>query len=324
MHKLYQPPGARRLISCPREVSTCTKPSGVLDSIGNTPLVALRAASDATGCRVFGKAEYMNPGGSVKDRIAKAILERAEARGELRAGMTILEVTSGNTGIALSMVGAVKGYRVVIMMPKTVSEERRHMIESLGAELRLLDDLLRIQGAVETAKAMAREDSTLFLPSQFANPDNPWAHETTTGPEILQQTNGAIDAFVMGVGTGGTLMGVGRALRHAGSKARVVAVEPDESAVMSGGKPGPHGIQGLADGFIPEIIRMNEVSEVVRIRTSDAKAAARRLAREEGLLVGISSGANVLAATEVARRLGPGHTVVTMLCDRGERYLSVG
>ena len=198
------------------------------------------------------------------------------------------------------------------------------MIESLGAELRLLDDLLRIQGAVESAKKMAREDPMLFLPSQFANPDNPWAHETTTGPEILQQTNGAIDAFVMGVGTGGTLMGVGRALRHAGSKARVVAVEPDESAVMSGGKPGHHGIQGLADGFIPEIIRMDEVDDVVRIRTEDAKAAARRLAREEGLLVGISSGANVLAATEVARRLGPGHTVVTMLCDRGERYLSVG
>src|SRR5262245_40406102 len=324
MHKLYEPPGAGRFISCPREVSTCTKPSGVLDSIGNTPLVALRAASEATGCRVFGKAEYMNPGGSVKDRIAKSILERAEARGDLRPGMTILEVTSGNTGIALSMVGAVKGYRVIIMMPRTVSEERRHMIESLGAELRLLDDLLRIQGAVETAKQMAREDRSLFLPSQFANPDNPWAHETTTGPEILQQTNGAIDAFVMGVGTGGTLMGVGRALRHAGSKARVVAVEPDESAVMSGGKPGPHGIQGLADGFIPEIIRRNEVDEVVRIRTEDAKAAARRLAREEGLLVGISSGANVLAATEVARRLGPGHTVVTLLCDRGERYLSVG
>ena len=324
MHKLYQPPGARRLVPCPREVSTCTKPSGVLDSIGNTPLVALRAASEATGCRIFGKAEYMNPGGSVKDRIAKSIIERAEARGDLRRDMTILEVTSGNTGIALSMVGAVKGYRVVIMMPKTVSEERRHMIESLGAELRLLDDLLRIQGAVESAKKMAREDPMLFLPSQFANPDNPWAHETTTGPEILQQTNGAIDAFVMGVGTGGTLMGVGRALRHAGSKARVVAVEPDESAVMSGGKPGHHGIQGLADGFIPEIIRMDEVDEVVRIRTEDAKAAARRLAREEGLLVGISSGANVLAATEVARRLGPGHTVVTLLCDRGERYLSVG
>jgi cysteine synthase A len=324
MHKLYQPPGARRLVSCPREVSTCTKPSGVLDSIGNTPLVALRAASEATGCRVFGKAEYMNPGGSVKDRIAKAIIERAEARGELRRDMTILEVTSGNTGIALSMVGAVKGYRVVIMMPKTVSEERRHMIESLGAELRLLDDLLRIQGAVESAKKMAREDPTLFLPSQFANPDNPWAHETTTGPEILEQTNGALDAFVMGVGTGGTLMGVGRALRKAGSKARVVAVEPDESAVMSGGRPGPHGIQGLADGFVPEIVRMDEVDEVVRIRTEDAKAAARRLAREEGLLVGISSGANVLAATEVARRLGPGHTVVTLLCDRGERYLSVG
>lgn len=198
------------------------------------------------------------------------------------------------------------------------------MIWSLGAELRLLDDLLRIQGAVETAKEMAKKDKTLFLPSQFANPDNPWAHETTTGPEILKQTGGKLDAFVMGVGTGGTLMGVGRAIRKAGVPAAVVAVEPDESAVMSGGKPGRHGIQGLADGFIPEIVHLGEVDQIVRVKTDDAKAAASRLSREEGLLVGISSGANVIAAVETARRLGPGRTIVTMLCDRGERYLSLG
>ena len=265
----------------------------------------------------------MNPGGSIKDRIARAIIERAEERGDLRPGMTILEVTSGNTGIALSMVGAVKGYRVVVMMPKTVSEERRHMILSLGAELELIEEINRIQSAVAAAEERARTDKSLFLPRQFSNPDNPWAHETTTGPELLLQTHGRIDAFVMGVGTGGTVMGVGRALRAAGVRARIVAVEPDESAVMSGGPPGRHGIQGLADGFIPDIVKLAELDEIVRIRTPDAKAMAARLAREEGLLVGISSGANVLAATEIGRRLGPGRTVVTMLCDRGERYLSM-
>ncbi|MCE9635759.1 MAG: cysteine synthase A [Planctomycetes bacterium] len=300
------------------------QPSGVLDSIGNTPMIRLKAASEATGCRILGKCEYMNPGGSIKDRIAKAIIERAEERGTLRQGMTILEVTSGNTGIAFSMVGAVKGYRVVIMMPKTVSEERRQMIRSLGAELELISEINRIQQAVADSKLRAVEDPTLFLPSQFANPDNPWAHETTTGPEILAQTQGNLDAFVMGVGTGGTVMGVGRAIRRAGSKAKVIAVEPDESAVMSGDKPGRHGIQGLADGFIPEIVQLPELDGIQRVRTDDAKHMAARLSREEGLLVGISSGANVIAATEIARRLGPGHTVVTMLCDRGERYLSLG
>jgi len=324
MRHLFDPPAVGRLVSCPRETATCLKPSGILDSIGNTPLVELRTASVETGCRVLAKAEYMNPGGSIKDRIAKGIIARAERRGALRPGMTILEVTSGNTGIAFSMVGAATGYRVVVMMPKTVSEERRHMIQSLGAELRLLEELLRIQGAVETAKEMAKKDKSLFLPCQFSNADNPWAHETTTGPEILKQTGGKFDAFVMGVGTGGTLMGVGRAIRKAGVAAAVVAVEPDESAVMSGGKPGHHGIQGLADGFIPEIIRMDEVDQVVRVKTDAAKAMAARLSREEGLLVGISSGANVIASMETARRLGPGHTIVTMLCDRGERYLSLG
>ena len=321
--RIYAPPPTHR-VDCPREVATCLKPSGILDSIGNTPLIALRAASEATGCRILAKAEYMNPGGSIKDRIAKGIVERAEAAGALRPSMTILEVTSGNTGIALSMVGAAKGYRVVVMMPKTVSEERRHMIESLGAELRLLDDLLRIQGAVEEAKELAKNDASLFLPRQFENADNPLTHETTTGPEIVAQTGGHLDAFVMGIGTGGTVMGVGRAIRAARLPAKIVAVEPDESAVLSGGAPGRHGIQGLADGFVPPIVRREELDEVVRVTTPDARAMAARLAREEGLLVGISSGANVVASMRVAERLGPGHTVVTMLCDRGERYLSLG
>ena len=312
-----------RLVACPRAIPICREASGLLDAIGNTPMIRLRAASDETGCTVFAKCEFMNPGGSLKDRIAKAIIEQAERRGALRPGMTILEVTSGNTGIALSMVGAAKGFRVLIMMPRTVSEERRDMIRSFGAELVLLDELHHMEAAVEQSRDLARQDSRIFLPSQFTNLDNPACHERTTGPEILLQTGGRLDAFVMGVGTGGTLMGVGRALRRAGAKARLVAVEPDESAVMSGGTAGHHGIQGLADGFVPEIVRLDEVDAVERVKTADAITASRRLARDEGLLVGVSSGANVLGAIETACRLGPGHTVVTVLPDRGERYLSL-
>lgn len=308
---------------CPRKVPICVTPSGILDGIGHTPLVRLGRASEETGCDVLAKAEFLNPGGSIKDRIAKAIVEEAEKRGELEPGSTILEVTSGNTGIALSMVGAVKGYRVVIMMPRTVSQERRNMIVSLGAELHLMEELHCIQAAVARAIELARNDRTIFLPSQFSNPDNPRCHEATTGVEIIEQTGGKFAAFVMGVGTGGTLMGVGRAIRKNAIRARVVAVEPDESAVMSGDTPGTHGIQGLADGFVPDIVNLKEVDQIVRIRTEDAKQAARELALEEGLFVGISAGANTLAAKQVARELGPGHTVVTTLPDRGERYLSM-
>jgi cysteine synthase A len=198
------------------------------------------------------------------------------------------------------------------------------MIRGFGAELVLLDELSHMQGAVTHSRELAELDPGIFLPSQFSNLDNPGCHEHTTGPEILMQTGRRLDAFVMGVGTGGTLMGVGRALRSAGSRAMVVAVEPDESAVMSGGPPGHHGIQGLADGFIPEIVKRDELDAIERVRTADAIAASHRLAREEGLLVGVSSGANVLGAVATARRLGPGHTVVTVLPDRGERYLSLG
>jgi cysteine synthase A len=283
----------------------------------------LKQASEATECLIYAKAEYMNPGGSIKDRIARHIILEAERRGDLKPGATILEVTSGNTGIALAMVGAIRGYDVVIMMPQTVSEERRNMIESLGAELHLLKEINDIQAAVRRSVDLATDMPDIFLPSQFSNSDNPACHEQTTGQEIIRQTNGNLAAFVMGVGTGGTLMGVGRALRSANVPAWIVAVEPDESAVMSGDTPGCHGIQGLADGFIPDLIRLDEIDQIVRVRTADAVAAAERLAREEGLLVGISSGANVLAATQVARELGRGKTIVTVLPDRGERYLSL-
>ena len=297
--------------------------SGVLDSIGHTPLIKLRAASKLTGCTILAKAEFMNPGGSIKDRIARHIILEAEKRGELMPGSEIMEVTSGNTGIALAMVGAMRGYRVTIIMPQTVSIERRRMIESFGARLELLEKINDIQDAVQRTEEIAAGDSRIFLPRQFANPDNIETHRTTTGPEIMRQLKGELDAFVMGVGTGGTIMGVGRALRKAGSQARIVAVEPDESAVMSGDKRGCHGIQGLADGFIPGLVNPDEIDRIVRIRSQDAIDAAQQISREEGLLVGISSGANVLATRQIAEELGPGHTLVTMLCDRGERYLSV-
>jgi cysteine synthase A len=235
-----------------------------------------------------------------------------------------MEVTSGNTGIAFSMVGAMRGYKVVIILPKSVSTERRQMIESFGAELRLLDETNDIQSAIAELERFAEGRDEIFLPRQFANPDNIEAHRLTTGVEILRQVNRPIDAFVMGVGTGGTVMGVGRALREHGSRARIVAVEPDESAVMSGEQRGRHGIQGLADGFIPHIVNLDEIDQVIRIKTPDAIQRALAMSREEGLLVGISSGANVIAATELAREMGPGNTIVTVLPDRGERYLSMG
>lgn len=310
------------LVYCPRQAPTCLVTSGVLDSIGHTPLIPLKRASESTGCNVLAKAEFLNPGGSIKDRVARHIVLAAEKRGDLLPGSTIMEVTSGNTGIALAMVGAMQGYRVVIIMPESASLERRRMIEFYGAEIELLGKADDIQRAIRRAEQMAATHDDIFLPRQFANPDNIDAHRLTTGPEILRQSKGEIDAFVMGVGTGGTIMGVGRTLRKAGSQARIVAVEPDESAVLSGGPRGCHGIQGLADGLIPDLVMLDEIDGIVRIRTADAIAAAHEVSRQEGLLVGISSGANILAAKRVAGELGPGHTVVTVLCDRGERYLS--
>jgi len=311
------------LVYCPRQTPTCLVTSGVLDSIGHTPLIRLKQASQTTGCNIVAKAEFMNPGGSIKDRVARHMVLEAEERGDLVPGSTIMEVTTGNTGISLAMVGAMRGYKVVIIMPKTASLERSRMIEFYGAELEILGGTDDIQDAISRTEQIAVDRDDIFLPRQFANPDNIDAHRLTTAPEILRQLNGELDAFVMGVGTGGTIMGVGLTLRKAGSRARIVAVEPDESAVMSGDARGPHGIRGLADGFVPDLIRADEIDEIVRVRTADAMDAARKISREEGMLVGISSGANVLAATRVARELGPGHTIVTVLCDRGERYLGI-
>jgi len=268
------------LVNCPRQTPTCLVTSDVLDSIGHTPLIRLRHVSDASGCEVYAKAEFLNPGGSIKDRIARHIVREAEKRGELKPGSVIMEVTSGNTGIALSMVGAMRGYKVVIILPKTVSTERRQMIESFGAELRLLDEINDIQSAIADLEKLAEGHDEIFLPRQFANPDNIEAHRLTTGVEILRQVQGPIDAFVMGVGTGGTVMGVGRAFKEYGSKARIVAVEPDESAVMSGEQRGRHGIQGLADGFIPDIVRSGHSDQNAgRHRKSAQHEPGRRTAR---------------------------------------------
>jgi cysteine synthase A len=297
--------------------------SRVLANVGDTPLLSLSRVTSFDMARIYAKAEFMNPGGSVKDRIARFIVEQAEARGDLRRGSTILEVTSGNTGIALAMVGAEKGYRVIIKMPQTASPERRKMIRAYGAELELIDGLLKINDARRECEERAARDRNIFLPRQFENADNPRAHELTTGREILAQAGDDVDAFVMGVGTGGTLMGVARALRKANPRVLIVAVEPAESAVISGGMPGCHGIQGLADGFIPDIFNRAEIDRVVTVTTRNAIEMAVTLAKVEALFVDISAGANVLASLQIARELGKDKKVVTILPDRGERYLSV-
>lgn len=297
--------------------------SSIIDFIGNTPLVDLRVVSKDCPSRICAKAEFMNPGGSLKDRIAHYIIKKAMESGKLRKDSIILEVSSGNTGIAFSMIGVALGFRVRIMLPKSVSIERRNMISCYGAEVHLLDSLLRMHEAIGVAQKMAEEDSRIFLPRQFSNIHNPECHYETTGIEILKQHSERIDAFVMGVGTGGTLMGVGRRLREVHKNVLIVGVEPDESAVMSGRAPGCHGIQGFADGFIPEVVNVKEVDRVETVSTSEATQMARRLSHEEGYLVGISAGANVAAALKVARDLPPGSNIVTVLPDRGERYFSV-
>lgn len=295
----------------------------VIDLIGNTPMVKLRNIGRGISDNIYAKAEHMNPGGSLKDRIALYILRKAEEEGLLNKNSIILEVSSGNTGIAFAMVGTSMGYRVRIMLPRSVSVERRHAIACYGAECELIESLLKMKDAIGIAEEIAARDPNIFLPRQFANPNNPKCHYETTGREILQQHPEKIDAFVMGVGTGGTLMGVGRRLREVYPDVRIVAVEPTESAVMSGQKPGCHGIQGFADGFIPEVVKLNEIDKIVTVSTKEATEMAQRLCREECLLVGISAGANVVASLHVAKEMGPDAHIVTVLPDRGERYFSL-
>ena len=293
----------------------------VLELIGATPLVRLQRLAPP-GTEILGKLEARNPGGSVKDRIALSMVEAAEREGRIKPGDTLVEPTSGNTGIGLAMVCARKGYRLVLTMPEDMSVERRRLLERFGAELILTPAIEGMTGAVFAAQELASKRGH-FMPQQFDNPANPEIHRQTTGPEILEATDGHLDAFVAGIGTGGTITGVGEVLRAAGIAARIVAVEPARAAVLQGGRAGIHGIQGIGASFVPSVLNRDVYDEIMSVRDEDANALTKRLAREEGLLVGISSGANVWAAIEVAKTLGSGKRVVTMLPDTGERYLSV-
>ena len=296
----------------------------VTELVGRTPLVRLNRISDETGAEVLGKLESFNPGGSVKDRIGLAMIEAAERDGRITPGRTTLvEPTSGNTGVALAMVAAARGYDLVLTMPDTFSVERRALLKAYGARLVLTPGTDGMTGAVRRAAELAEELDDAFVPQQFENPANPEVHRLTTAEEIWDDTAGEVDVFVAGVGTGGTLTGVGRVLKERRPGVRVVAVEPTDSPVLSGGRAGPHRIQGIGAGFVPAVLDEQVYDEVLTVTGDDAFRTARALAREEGVLVGISSGANAWAAGELARRDGMrGKVVVTILSDTGERYLS--
>ncbi|MFC7443341.1 cysteine synthase A [Laceyella putida] len=296
--------------------------NNVLELIGQTPLVKLNRIVGKSDADIFLKLEFFNPGGSVKDRIALSMIEEAEKRGELKPGSTIVEPTSGNTGIGLAMVAAAKGYRAVLVMPDTMSLERRNLLKAYGAELVLTPGAEGMRGAIKKAEEILAENPDYFMPQQFNNPDNVKIHLETTALEVVEQAGGEIDAFVAGVGTGGTITGVGRVLKEKFPHVQVIAVEPTASPVLSGGSPGPHKIQGIGAGFVPQILDTNIYDEVIQIENEEAFEWARRLAREEGILVGISSGAATAAAIRVARRLGLGKKVIAVSPSNGERYLT--
>jgi cysteine synthase A len=293
-----------------------------LELIGHTPVVRLNRLSGNDDAEVWAKLENFNPGGSVKDRICLAMVDAAEKAGRIKPGDTIVEPTSGNTGIGLALVAAVKGYNLILTMPDTMSEERRSLLVAYGAKLVLTPDTRGMHGAIAKAEELCRENTDYFMPQQFSNPANPDIHYRTTGPELMEQLP-QIDAFVAGVGTGGTISGAGRYLHeHSKSKVLVVAVEPASSPVLSGGEAGFHKIQGIGAGFVPRNLDTAAYDEILTVSDEDAAAFSRRLAREEGILVGISSGANCYAAIQIAKRLGKGKVVVAVFCDTGERYLT--
>lgn len=297
--------------------------NNITELVGNTPLVRLNKLTEGLEAEVIVKLESFNPLSSVKDRIGLAMIEAAEKEGLLKEGSTIVEATSGNTGIALAYLGAVKGYKVVLTMPDTMSIERRRLLKALGAELVLTPGPEGMSGAVAKATEILKETPNAFQPQQFENLSNPEVHRRTTAEEIWRDTEGKVDVFVAGVGTGGTLTGTGSRLKELKSSIKVVAVEPSTSAVISGDKPGPHKIQGIGAGFIPGVLKTDLIDEIVKVESEDAGEIARQLAQKEGILAGISSGANVKAAIEIARKPEyKGKTIVTTICDTGERYLS--
>ncbi len=291
--------------------------------VGNTPVVWLRRMAEGLPARVAAKLEFYNPASSVKDRIGVAMLDAAEAAGQIGEDTIIVEPTSGNTGVALAFVCAARGYRLLLTMPESMSEERRRILHALGAELVLTPASEGMAGAVEKAEELAASDECHFLPQQFSNPANPQIHRTTTAEEIWRDTDGEVDIFVAGVGTGGTITGVGQVLKERKPEAQIIAVEPVESPVLSGGEPGSHGIQGLGAGFVPDVLNREVVDEVVQVSTEEAKRTARQLARKEGIFAGISSGAALAAALRVAERQdNRGKLLVVVLPDTGERYLT--
>ena len=293
--------------------------------IGHTPLLELThiEAEEGLKARILAKLEYFNPAGSVKDRIARGMLDDAEQRGVLKKGSVIIEPTSGNTGIGLASVAAARGYRIIIVMPDSMSVERRNLMKAYGAELVLTEGAKGMKGAMAKAEELAKEIPNSFSPGQFVNPANPATHEKTTGPEIWEDTDGEVDYFVSGVGTGGTLTGVGRYLRSKKPEVKLVAVEPDASPVLSGGQPGPHKIQGLGAGFVPDTLDTKIYDEVIRVSNEDAFREGREIGRAEGILTGISSGAALYAAVQLAKRKeAEGKTIVVLLPDSGDRYLS--
>lgn len=293
--------------------------------VGHTPLLELKRVEEAheVSARIIGKLEYFNPAGSIKDRIAKAMIDDAEAAGILKPGATIIEPTSGNTGIGLASIAAARGYQLILTMPETMSVERRNLIKAYGAKIVLTDGAKGMTGAIEKANELAAEIEGSFIPGQFINPANPAIHKATTGPEIWQDTDGTVDILVAGVGTGGTLTGIGQYLKEQNPEVKLVAVEPSDSPVLSEGRAGSHKIQGIGAGFVPEVLDTTLYDEVITVESDDAFAIGREIGREEGVLVGISSGAAVWAALELAKRPeNEGKTIVAILPDTGERYLS--
>jgi len=295
----------------------------ITELIGRTPLVRLNRLSPTGGATIYGKVEFFNPGGSVKDRICLSMINEAERLGALMPGGTIVEPTSGNTGIGLALVAAVRGYKLILVMPESMSMERASLLSSYGAQLVLTPAWEGMRGSIREAESIIAQNPSYFMPDQFSNPANPAMHKKTTALEILESLDGKIDAFVAAVGTGGTITGCGEVFKERNPNVKVIAVEPTGSPVLSGGEPGPHKIQGIGAGFIPKVLNRAILDRVMTVTDDEAYQTAKQLSKKEGLLVGISAGANVFAAQKVAQELGPGKNVVTILCDTGERYISI-